>query len=387
MNYLMRDESTGFKEVKGEPLDRYKKPLRPFALTSDGRVVYSEWDWKLRSIDKAVFWGLKEYDKTVSQTRRREFETALARDANAHPACVKQAVDLVTAGLKTYVGNQIQEAGAAIRERCYNDSGSGRLGTVTKHQKEKIVPADAWAEAEKQLNGTDIPKILGIQNCVANFMSKTVKFDSPRQVIYNAAAQKVAPSQGHLFSWFNDDAARGRAKVVGATSTSTSAPGITSPGLVTQGGEEERKRGIDDWKRVEDSSFVKGIDLRNLAFGAGRSGTTGELLKTFRTFGSSDTGETFKQYLLAIVIYLVGGGHHTCHEIFSVANLLMGENGVANNGDGDHASAATLAKDAYVPGGYIKYLPDSYLKTGDFQILKEKYYDIVKIGHLHGTFV
>ena len=73
--------------------------------------------------------------------------------------------------------------------------------------------------------------------------------------------------------------------------------------------------------------FVKGIDMRNLVFGAGRSGTTGELLKTYRTFGRNDDGESFKQYLLAIVVYLVGGGHHTCHEIFSVANLLIGSNG------------------------------------------------------------
>ena len=60
----------------------------------------------------------------------------------------------------------------------------------------------------------------------------------------------------------------------------------------------------------------------NAVFGAGRSGTTGELLKTYRTFGSTAVDETFKQYLFASVVYLVGGGHHTCHEIFSVANLL-----------------------------------------------------------------
>jgi hypothetical protein len=33
-----------------------------------------------------------------------------------------------------------------------------------------------------------------------------------------------------------------------------------------------------------------------------------EVLKTYRTFGMVDDGESLKQYLLAIVVYLVTGG-------------------------------------------------------------------------------
>ena len=81
---------------------------------------------------------------------------------------------------------------------------------------------------------------------------------------------------------------------------------------------------------------------------------------------------------------LVGGGHHTCHEIFSVANLLTGSNG-PRAGRG-FASVSTLVKDAYVPGKYLKHLPDSYISTPHFQAILEKYYDIGMLGHLHGTF-
>jgi hypothetical protein len=84
-------------------------------------------------------------------------------------------------------------------------------------------------------------------------------------------------------------------------------------------------------------------------------------------------------------VYLIGGGHHTCHEIFSVANLLVGSNGP--RGNRPYASVATLASDAYVPGKYLKHLPSSYTSTTHFKALAEKYYDIAYMGHLHGTFV
>ncbi len=125
--------------------------------------------------------------------------------------------------------------------------------------------------------------------------------------------------------------------------------------------------------------------MRNIAFGAGRSGTTGELLKTYRTFGSTDMDESFKQYLLAIVVYLVGGGHHSCHEIFSVANLVAGAGGPKTGADFDSVSA--IVRGAYVPGKYVKHLPASYLGSEHFGALKEKYYDIAMLGHLHATFV
>jgi hypothetical protein len=109
------------------------------------------------------------------------------------------------------------------------------------------------------------------------------------------------------------------------------------------------------------------------------------LLKTYRTFGSTAVDETFKQYLLACVVYLVGGGHHTCHEIFSVANLLTPAGG-PKAPNADLSSISSLVKGAYVPGKYVRHLPESYLTTGHFQALQEKYWDIAMLGHLHGIF-
>jgi hypothetical protein len=68
--------------------------------------------------------------------------------------------------------------------------------------------------------------------------------------------------------------------------------------------------------------------------------------------------------------------------IFS--NLLAGPDGPRAGGVSH--SAAELARGAYVPGKYIKHLPNSYLTTTHFQVIKEMYYDIAILGHLHGTF-
>jgi len=405
VKYLVRDQQSGFRQADGEPLDGQGRALRPWALTANGDVVYADWKQQgsgLQGVFDRALGGMQRrtalhvYDKAMSQQRRRLFETELARDAGNHPECYRDAVNLVSQNLIDYVEQHehagskgYAEAGQVIKQRCFNDTGSGRLGTADRGQ--AIAPENAWQEALQTLrNRDDIPKVIGIQVALANVLTRKLKLDDTRQAIYDGTAARVAPSQGHLYAWFDpkdravDGQRRGRQSAGGAQVTST--PGISKPGVVTRGdGAEERKRGIDEWKRVEGSDFVKGIDMRNLVFGAGRSGTTGELLKTYRTFGRNDDGESFKQYLLEIVVYLVGGGHHTCHEIFSVANLLIGSNGP--RGGRAAGSISTLAREAYVPGKYVKHLPESYLKTEHFGRLKEKYYDIAMLGHLHGTFV
>jgi hypothetical protein len=377
MKYLFRTGSSRYVEREGEPLDSSRQPFRPWAMTLTGRVVYSEWK---TTLDPPNGGGLKSYDKQMSLRRRREFETLLAGDANRHPDCVKPAVDKVTKGAVSFGEQNVELAGKAIQARCYGDTASGRLGTS---KDVPVKPEDAWDVALVTLRGTDIPKILGIHSCLANFLTRSLKLSTVQKSIYDDTAIKVAPKQGFLFSWFNSDAHRGRVKRDGAQPTT--ATGLVAPRFVTTMGDgESRKRGIDEWDPVDGSAFIKGIDMRNLAFGAGRSGTTGELLKAYRTFAGLDAGEEFKQYLLAIVVYLVTGGHHSCHEIFSVANLLVGPDGPRA---GVSHSAIELARGAYVPGKYIKHLPDSYVTTTHFLALKEMYYDIAMLGHLHGTFV
>lgn len=409
MKYLKRDDSAGVVSVEGEPVDGQRQPLRPWALTASGDVVYADWrqkglDSQSTVVNSALLdrWRLLvAYDQQMSQRRRRIFETALAQDAAAHPECCRDAVNQVSLKLIEFVEKHLKEThgakahvGQVIRQRCYSDTGSGRLGTADDG--DKLSDEAAWQQALDTLKqGASIAKTLGIHNALANVLTRHLAMDQSRDAVYKATAARVSPSDGWLYKWFKqgnsdedkqeDGFRRGRAKVSGGAE-STVLPGITRTGDMAVSDAELRKRGVDEWKRVESSPFVKGIDQRNLVFGAGRSGTTGELLKAYRTFGAVDDGEQFKQYLLAIVVYLVGGGHHSCHEIFSVANLLVGAGGPRAS-TSQYASVAALARDAYVRGKYVKHLPEAYLNTQHFAALREKYYDIAVLGHLHGTFV
>lgn len=413
MRYRLRDDSCGFRIEEGEPVDLRRQPLRPWAITTEGDVVYADWKQQgfgLEGILQLAHAGMQKrtrlmaYDKIVSQQRRRLFDSALAQDAAAHPECSAVAVQLVSnnliafveAGLRT-VADGPNKLGGVIKQRCFSNTGSGRLGTVEDGA--NCSDDTAWQRALEELrSGRDVAKVLGIQSALANVLTKKgFALDADKRVIFDATASRVSPSEGHLHSWFKpgltpvdqqeDGLRRGRTKAGGGgAAASSSLPGITKPGDMAGGVDaESRLRGVDGWAPLAGSGFVKGIDQRNLVFGAGRSGTTGELLKAYRTFGRADSDELFKQYLFAIVAYLVGGGHHTCHEIFSVANLLVGANGP--RGGGPAASVSDLARDAYVPGKYIRHLPDSYLTSPHFNTLKEKYYDIAMLGHLHGTFV
>lgn len=404
MHYLKLEEDGSVTKVHGEPYVSRTEILRPWALRGDD-VVYADWDkrsYGMQGIFDLAFSGmrmgrahgpLRSYDKNVSQKRRREFESKLAQDAAINPSTYSSAVNKVSLSIIQYVegtGEQdrILAAGNIVKARCYGDTISGRLGS--KGDGASLSAEDAWTGAKGVLmQGKEIAKILGIQSAMATKLIQQVPLGAERQKLHDSTASRVAPTTGYLHTWFDpknrdrDGQLRGRQK--GSGSGPTSAPGLMPSGTPGNEHAEARVRGIDTWEPVEGSGFVKGINMRNLVFGAGRSGTTGSLLITYRTFGDVDDGEEFKKYLLAIVVYLVSGGHHSCHEIFSIANLLIGgkepRNGRAPRGISD------LVKEAYVPGKYLKHLPADYVDSAGFERLREKYYDIAVLGHLHGTFV
>ena len=88
---------------------------------------------------------------------------------------------------------------------------------------------------------------------------------------------------------------------------------------------EDRMRGMDMYIpeiATMSPDFAESLRQFNLNFGAGPSGTTGTLFAAARGFGNIE-GEDLKKYLLGCIAYLVGGGMHTCHEVFTTFNLLF----------------------------------------------------------------
>jgi hypothetical protein len=112
-------------------------------------------------------------------------------------------------------------------------------------------------------------------------------------------------------------------------------------------------------------AYYDDADVRNLLFGAGISGTTGTLLQAANAFGGLTGGPLLKEYVLAIIGYLVGGGMHSYHESMSIAQRV----GVPYN-----------------PGAYIPSLPTSFVFSPQFAHWRDEYYDVVVLGATHWRF-
>jgi hypothetical protein len=110
--------------------------------------------------------------------------------------------------------------------------------------------------------------------------------------------------------------------------------------------------------------YYRNLDTRNLLFVGGPSGTTGTLLASAMSIGGllQTEVEQMKQYALAIVGYLVGGGMHAYDEEMFVAQ----KRGVP-----------------YEPGAYIVSMPETFLRTMEFLDWNAEYYDIVTLGGTH----
>jgi hypothetical protein len=110
--------------------------------------------------------------------------------------------------------------------------------------------------------------------------------------------------------------------------------------------------------------YYRDLDTRNLLFVGGPSGTTGTLLASALSIGGLPQTEVelMKQYALAIVGYLVGGGMHAYDEEMTVA----AKRGVP-----------------YEPGAYIDSMPQTFLETMEFLDWNAEYYDIVTLGATH----
>ncbi len=222
--------------------------------------------------------------------------------------------------------------------------------------------------------------------------------ESPRYEKW--AAQFRANKEGEMFH----DAWRGREKKAVVTPTTT--PGIVTPG--NTGGIPEvqlRNRGVDMYDRTAKYSmsaktpagasakasavtYYQDLDERNELFGAGPSGTTGTILAGAMTFGNL-SGDDLKQYLFAVMGYLVGGGMHSLHESLAVMKWLGPEYQMEYNPgsflryDMPEGSTGVMGK---VRADDFPALPQTFLSSPQFKEWRDTYYDVVVLGGTHWMF-
>lgn len=403
--YLIRDDQRpyGYIDHKGALPRTRERSYVPWAVTGDRRVVYARFGEHRTRPSRS---GLTPYDSLQSKERRKLCQSALGSIALRSTMFSEKGVRKVSDGVKRFLIAKFWHNPEGTRKEFADKVGKYLYGTryMSFGRISDVAPTgpnanrQIWEESLDALDsGRSLPTILSIHDGVARLMIAPTDKEATRYAKW--AAQFRANKAGEMF---HDDW-RGRQKKEVVTPTTT--PGIVTPG--NTGGIPEvqlRNRGVDMYNRTAKYSmsdktlpgasqkasavtYYQDLDERNELFGAGPSGTTGTILAGAMTFGNLG-GDDLKQYLFAIMGYLVGGGMHSLHESLAVMKWLGPEYQMEYN-----------------PGSFQRYeipegrgtmgkaraddfpaLPQSFLVSHQFAEWRDTYYDIVVLGGIHWMF-
>lgn len=294
-------------------------------------------------------------DSNLNVRRRVEFESTLAAYVLMDSSSVMPAVNMLTEKLCEYLNdrNAGGEIGDALKGTLYN-AYFGRVG----------LPADAPGSGEEVLQQAirtlrtgSLQQVLNIQQSFSYCVTPKLGFSTREQSdLANRWGNTLRP--GNLFG-----GTRGRAHRRADHSEGDPVPtvGYTAPtDRRVASFVEKHPRAVElfrsenpDADATMQTYYASGSAS---PFVAGISGSTTDLMKMAKTFCPSMTGENLKQYALACVGYLTGGGHHTFQEIMQVA---------------------ALAGLKYENGQYESILPESFRRSAWFDLLLDDYPDIL----------
>lgn len=340
-----------------------------------------------------------DYDDEVERQRRLVCDTALAQLVLDHPELVLPAVRLVNDGIKKY-WNQLQTRLTQPTSYEYEEDGTDTTGKKIKVKKtgqmplgshvvnkdgkwvsnptsfgrldrpasglSEVATVNSWLTA---FSGNDLPKMMTLHD---TFL-KVYRSDQDKKT---GSAGKQADQFNLREKWFDDKDLRGREDRDKKSYTATNLPGVISNDFTIPWGQALLRSGIDpDSMRVEkrnrgtdmfrinatlmNPKFKEVLGNSNLIFAASASGTTGTQLASAYTFAPvvKSDAELKRQYLLACVGYLVGGGMHTCHEAFYTGNL---------------------AGLPYTTGKYLDMLPKSFITSRQYEKWVTEFWDVVR---------
>lgn len=313
--------------------------------------------------------ALRPYDTNVSQARRRTCESMLGTFALNNPGYSSAGVGPVSAGVRKYLVGAFLADRTRTAKTVYDEighyfftGGKTGFGRISTDNKRNMTETDVFSAIIDTLTAGRVEQKLAIHDAVGRKILPRIP--GWPTAAYNQWGPRLRGD------WFDDRERRGRGEWHVAPDPTTVA-GTVPPSDAPLVGELEqsRTRGVDmffrDTTRVrhpEADAYYDDLDARNLLFGAGISGTTGSLLQAAFAFGKLAPGELLKQYTLAIIGYLVGGGMHSYHESMVIANK---------------------AGVPYTPGAFIDSLPSSFTNSSDFREWSVRYYDIVYLGATH----
>ena len=402
---------------------------------------------QLRQVERMPA-GLRAYDTAVSQERRTMCHTALGLLALTKPRYSRDAVRSVSLGVRVFLTLKLAGDYHKTQEMFYNGVGKYLYGTTNYlsfgRLSDKDLPkADGnkdlleanqdrvWWEARQILkDGDPLESALNIHDAVGRTCLKQT--DGGKFVTYKEWLDKLrAEGDGEMINegWrgrhdkekdlvVNSETKWAKIKVEGSK-----LPGSLSASLHSEakhGFIQSRKRGVDKYFRISPkpapekvdplksaNRYYQDLDHYNELFGAGPSGTTGTLLAAAFTFGYFSVGdEEFKQYMFAIIGYLVGGGMHSLNESLAVLRLLKLEYNIGTMlsykpvASFKPVNAATVTfkgkdgnpKTQTFEGHDYRHakvsdkfplLPASFTNSKDCDDWRDEYYDIVILGGTH----
>ncbi|NNF08076.1 MAG: hypothetical protein HKN21_15035 [Candidatus Eisenbacteria bacterium] len=383
---FLKEELTrpkGYVTKAGKP----SPAQRAVALTQQGQPVYSTNRTGRSSIQSK---GLIYYDDEVQRQRRLLAETVLAQFILDKPRYVKRTVDRVSDGIRDYWTVKSRTLSDEVVEgivrgstrRFYNTTSFGRLGqTLTGTQWNAKV--NEWIRIMKE-TPMDLPKVMQLHDYfykVFGFLEVSGDMRNP-----HAVSEAVIPSPTFVGmrsrflktysevrpTWYDDRVRRGRANAAAAPTTS-SWPGLLSSSFTIPLGDPMDRCGIDLMALTSTQARYRGYDMFipaaddledsfkrtlgdfNLPFSASASGTTSTLAIAAATFADLQA-EAKKEYVLACVAYLVGGGMHTCHEVFWTGRLWQVP---------------------YMEGKYAPTLPKTFTSSRDYEKWTAEFWDVI----------
>jgi hypothetical protein len=360
--FLMHDAKMVTRVVKSVPLTAF-----PWAINRVGQIVYIDCKDDQQAPRTPVPPTLVPYTKATSMDRRRKCQSIMAHIALTQRSYTSSAVTKVSLGVVDYILHSLKtdksiraEIEFCMDRYMYSPAGFGRLGQPEDKPK---VNGELYRRCLTALTQGELPTVLAIHDFMGRVVFKKLGGTDGQKALFDQTGNVVRPA--YVFGGTQDSPTKIE-ELRGRTARPGNPQPTTAPGLLS---EEEghglkpyqkRERGSDKWMATNEKVPQSTIDIkqRNLIFGAGPSGSTGTLLQAGKLFGNLD-GDLLRQYVWAIVGYLVGGGMHSYHEVMVIARMVGCP---------------------YKDGAYAPSLPDSFLRSQDYEEWQADYFDIVVLG-------
>lgn len=344
----------------------------PWAITADSDVVYAKYG-EHRGFNKSGSQKfLKRYATEVSQERRRLCQSALGALVLGNMKYTAEAVESISQGVRNYLSENYEKdpdktLSIVVKNigHYFFSGGRQNFGRISEENASIHTSKYIWDKIILALETGTLEQKMAIHDAVGRKVLPVLK--GAPLAAYVTSGKEVRQE------WFDEKEVRGRVnRTSKALATMTAGIAKESDASLTGTVTQARIRGVDIFERDENrkghpeaDDFYGDLDTRNLLFGGGISGTSGTLLQAAEAFGPLDNIEHKKQYMLAIIGYLVGGGMHSYHECMIIAKRI----GIP-----------------YSYGSYIESLPESFKSSDDFQQWNHNYYDISTLGGIHWIF-